>query len=276
MFIKRLFSSVVWILFSYAVIYLFPFWVFRIVVTVLVGLGLFEFYSLAEKKGFRVGKYFATSIGVLVPLLAYREHLSPKMLAAYPFFSLLFFLVFFVYQFAKGKNEGSLAGLSLAITGIAYVSLLFSFLIPLRMEGAHWVVYLLGVTKGGDIGAYLVGSAFGKQPLVPRVSPHKTIEGMVGGIVTSTLIGLLIFQILFRDHFLFLENRAASWFLFGGLSLALGIVGLLGDLTESLIKRDCQTKDTRKFIPGMGGILDVIDSLLFTTPLLCAFVRFIQ
>jgi len=276
MFILRFLSSVAWIVFSYAVIYLFPLWVFRLVVTVLVGLGLFEFYSLAEKKGFRVGKYFATAMGILIPLLAYREVLTPRTQAAYPFFTALFFLVFFGYQFAKGKNEGSLAGLSVTVAGIVYASVLFSFLIPLRIEASHWVAYLLLVTKGGDIGAYMVGSTLGRHPLTPRVSPNKTIEGTVAGILTSIVVSLLAFRFLLKGRLPFAAGETFLWIAFASLGLLLGVVGFLGDLAESLIKRDCQTKDTRKFIPGMGGILDVIDSLLFTTPLFYAVVRFVR
>lgn len=274
MFIKRFFSSIAWILFAYAAVYLFPLWGFRLVVTVLVGLGLYEFYSLSEKKGIRVGKFFATAMGLLVPLFAYREHLTRQTLAAYPFFTFLFFLIFFGYQFAKGKNEGSLAGLSVSVAGVVYVSVLFSFLIPLRMDGSHLVSYLFLVTKGGDIGAYLVGSSIGNRPVVPRVSPNKTVEGTLAGIATSMVIGVAASPLL-RSYF-DLSSGTWSLLLCAGIGLVLGVVGLCGDLAESLLKRDCQTKDARKFIPGMGGILDVIDSLLFTTPLFYAAVRFVK
>lgn len=274
MFIKRFFSSIGWVLFAYTVIYLFPLWGFRLVVAILVGLGLYEFYSLSEKKGFRVGKFFATGMGVLVPLFAYREHLSRQMLAAYPFFTVFFFLVFFGYQFAKGKNEGSLAGLSVSVAGVVYISVLFSFLIPLRSASSHLVSYLFLVTKGGDIGAYLVGSSVGKHPVTPRVSPNKTVEGTAAGIVTSMAIGVIASPLL-RSYFDF-GFGAWSWVICAGIGLVFGIIGLFGDLAESLLKRDCQTKDARKFIPGMGGILDVIDSLLFTTPLFYAAVRFVK
>ncbi len=274
MFIRRLFSSLVWVAFSYATIYLFPLWGFRLVVALLISLGLYEFYSLSENKGFRVGKFFATGMGILIPLLAYREPLTGEMLAAYPFFTVLFFLIFFGYQFAKGENEGSLAGLSVAVAGVVYVSVLFSFLIPLRLEGSHLVSYLLLVTKGGDIGAYLVGSSIGKYPIVPRVSPNKTVEGTMAGIVTSMLISIIASPLL--NDFFMLGTGVGQWIICAGFGLVLGIVGLCGDLAESLLKRDCKTKDTRKFIPGMGGILDVIDSLLFTTPLFYAVVRFVK
>ena len=273
MFVKRFLSSVGWILFSYVAIYLFPLWGFRLVVTVLVGLGLYEFYSLAEKKGFRVGKFFATGMGILVPLFAYRVPLKSEILAAYPFFTVLFFLLFFGYQLAKGKNEGSLAGLSVTVAGVVYIAVLFSFLLPLRMQAAGLVAYLLLVTKGGDIGAYLVGSYLGRRPIAPRVSPNKTIEGTMAGVLTSSFISMGSRPILPQN---FIVNEGIwGWAILGGIGFVLGVVGLCGDLAESLIKRDCQTKDTRKFIPGMGGILDVIDSLLFTAPFFYAAVRFV-
>ncbi len=241
----------------------------------MVGLGLFEFYSLAEKKGFRVGKFFSTGMGVLVPLLAYRQHQTREILAAYPFFTVLFFLVFFGYQFAKGKNEGSVAGLSVTAAGIIYISVLFSFMIPLRLEGATLVAYLLLVTKGGDVGAYLVGSTVGKRPLVPRVSPKKTLEGTVAAVLAGILISLAVSKPLLERHLGF-GPPPWNWVFYAGLGFILGVIGVYGDLAESLIKRDCQTKDTQKFIPGMGGILDTIDSLLFTTPLFYAMVRFVK
>ncbi|MFH1858228.1 MAG: phosphatidate cytidylyltransferase [Candidatus Omnitrophota bacterium] len=273
MFTKRLLSSAGWVLFSYVVIYHFPLWGFRSVVTVLAGLGLYEFYSLAENKGFRVGKFFSTGMGVLVPLLAYRTPLTPETLAAYPFFTALFFFIFFAYQFAKGENEGSLAGLSVTVAGVAYISVLFSFLIPLRIRSPHLVAYLLLVTKGTDIGAYLVGNGIGKRVIVPRISPHKTVEGTIGGIVTSILVSLAASPLLLGD--IFFDFGRWRWVLYAGIGFILGVVGICGDLAESLIKRDCKIKDTRKFIPGMGGILDVLDSLLFTTPLFYAMVRFV-
>lgn len=275
MFTRRLISSIGWILFSYAAIYFFPLWGFRLLVAALVGLGLYEFYSLSEKRGYRVGKFFSTGMGILVPLFAYREHLTPEILAAYPFFTVLFFLIFFGYQFAKGKNEGSLAGLSVTVAGVVYIAVLFSFLIPLRMGGAHGVSYLLLVTKGGDIGAYLGGRWLGRHPFVPRVSPNKTVEGTVSAVATSIVVSLLFARPLLRGILPF-PDGGLDWLLCAGIGFVLGVVGVFGDLAESLIKRDCQAKDTRRFIPGMGGILDVIDSLLFTTPLFYAMVLFVK
>ena len=270
MFRKRLFSSLVWVLFCALVIFRFPSWAFRLVVTATVGLGLFEFYSLAEQKGYRVGKFFSTGMGMLVPLLAHHPAPGPQVIALHTFLVVLFFLGFFGYQFAKRENRGSLAGLSLAIAGIIYVAVLFSFLIPLHNASPGAVAFLLLVVKGGDIGAYVIGSTVGKHPLIPRISPTKTIEGTIGGLLVSMGIGGIAYIFLVGGVPDAVQNRTSAL----GMGLFLGIVGLFGDLAESLIKRDCGVKDSRKFIPGMGGVLDVIDSVLFTAPLFYAWMIF--
>lgn len=272
MFRKRALSSLAWIAFCYTVIFHFPPWAFRLVVTAIVGLGLFEFYSLAEHKGYRVGKYFSTAMGMMVPLLAH--HPAPQAVGLHVALVVLFFLGFFGYQFSKRENAGSLAGLSVAIAGIVYISVLFSFLVPIHEFDRKAVAYLLLVVKGGDIGAYVIGSQLGRHPLIPRVSPSKTAEGTLGGLVVSSLAGLLTFMPGYLKLLTRTPLREAVGPLILGLFLGLflGAFGLFGDLAESLIKRDCGVKDSRKFIPGLGGVLDVIDSLLFTIPLFYAFI----
>ena len=114
---------------------------------------------------------------------------------------------------------------------------------------------MLLITKLGDIGAYLIGSSFGKHPLIPRISPKKTIEGAFGGLLFSVL-GALASRIFLGFDYLHLIL----------IGLGLGILGQLGDLSESLLKRDCGIKDSGSIFPGMGGVLDEIDSLLFAGP----------
>jgi phosphatidate cytidylyltransferase len=111
------------------------------------------------------------------------------------------------------------------------------------------------ITKLGDIGAYLVGSRWGKKPLVPHISPKKTIEGSLGGLAFNILGALISKSFLPFDYPQLLVA-----------AVCLGVLGQLGDLSESLLKRDCQVKDSGNIFPGMGGALDQIDSLLFTAP----------
>jgi phosphatidate cytidylyltransferase len=114
---------------------------------------------------------------------------------------------------------------------------------------------VLLITKLGDIGAYIVGMRFGKTPLIPRISPKKSVEGSIGGLLFS-ISGALVSKAFLHFSYLHLIS----------MGIFLGILGQLGDLSESLIKRDCEVKDSGNIFPGLGGVLDAIDSLLFTAP----------
>ena len=141
--------------------------------------------------------------------------------------------------------------------GILYIAWFLSFFIKIRYLTGGFGLFLTAVliTKLGDIGAYLVGMRFGRTPLIPHVSPKKSIEGSLGGLLFSVL-GALISRVFLNFSYLHMIF----------LGIFLGILGQLGDLSESLIKRDCQVKDSGNLIAGMGGVLDLIDSLLFTGP----------
>ena len=125
------------------------------------------------------------------------------------------------------------------------------------------IVYLILVTKSGDIGAYFIGSRFGRHNLIPRISPKKTVEGALGGLFFSLLVSVSCIGFLP----MFGLVRLAI------LGICLGLLAQVGDLSESLIKRDCQSKDSGKTFPGLGGVLDAIDSLLFTAPVFFFYVR---
>lgn len=124
-------------------------------------------------------------------------------------------------------------------------------------QGPHWLIALTVITTCSDSGAYFVGKSIGKHKLCPHISPGKTIEGFLGGIVSAALGGVIIGLILFPEMNLL---TIALW------AIPLSILGVLGDLSESIIKRATNTKDSGSILPGHGGILDRIDSLLFCGP----------
>jgi phosphatidate cytidylyltransferase len=167
----------------------------------------------------------------------------------------LFFIL--LMQFKRRDSSGVIVDISTTLFGILYVSWFFSFIIKIRYlpGGFGFLVALLLIIKLGDIGAYLVGSRWGKRPLMPHISPKKTVEGALGGLLFSVLGALATKS--------FLPFGFAQLIL---SALSLGVLGQLGDLSESLLKRDCQIKDSGSIFPGMGGVLDQIDSLLFTAP----------
>jgi phosphatidate cytidylyltransferase len=154
------------------------------------------------------------------------------------------------------------------LQGIVYIPVLLSFLILIRREseGMIWIFYVLGIIFAGDISAYYVGSYLGRHKLNPAVSPGKTVEGAIGGLVGNLLAGAV--GIIF-----FLP--ALSWPIGIAFFLVLGIAGQVGDLFESELKRASSIKDSGGLLPGHGGFLDRIDALLFAAPVAYLFIVFI-
>jgi len=141
--------------------------------------------------------------------------------------------------------------------GVVYVAVPFYYGVSLATESQPWILYVLAVVWGGDTAAYFAGRAFGKHKLHPKVSPKKTIEGAIGGLVGSVGVGLLMVALL--------ELPLPAWktALF---AVAGGALAQLGDLTESLVKRACGVKDSGTLLPGHGGMLDRVDGVIFAFP----------
>jgi phosphatidate cytidylyltransferase len=226
-----------------------------LVITIFIIGGLYEFFTMLERKGINGYKYFGIGMGAVLPLSVV-FHFEPTKKWEL-FFILLVLLFLLLMQFKRRNNSGVIVEISTTLFGILYVSWFFSFLIKIIYlpEGMGYLAAVLLITKLGDIGAYLIGVRFGKNPLMPRISPNKTIEGAIGGLLFSALGALMSAN--------FLHFSAPRLILLG---VILGAIGQLGDLSESLLKRDCQVKDSGRVFPGMGGVLDEIDSLIFTAP----------
>lgn len=253
MLVKRIISSI--ILIFLFVLTLFIDWLCGLVVTVFIVAGLYEFFTMLEKKGIRIYKYFGMGVGLIIPLsIIFRFELTKTWELFFVVLGLLFLILM---QFRRRENSGVIVDISTTIFGILYVSWFLSFLIKIRYltDGIGLLAFTIIITKLGDIGAYLVGTRFGKTPLIPHISPKKSVEGAMGGLIFS-ILGALISKVFLNLSYLHLVF----------IGIFLGILGQLGDLSESLMKRDCQVKDSGNIIPGMGGVLDLIDSLLFTAP----------
>jgi phosphatidate cytidylyltransferase len=169
------------------------------------------------------------------------------------FFVILIFLLSGVF-FYPGTGPEKLAG---GLFGVLYISmLLFLYFLGSMEYGRYWVFLVLAGTWTGDILAYIVGKNFGKKKIAPLLSPGKTVEGALAGIVGSMLILFIL------NHYFILTTAPAAL----GLGILIGTVGIIGDLFESSIKRTSGTKDSGSIIPGHGGIMDRIDSLFFIAP----------
>lgn len=253
--VRRLISAILLIGFATLAI------IFKIVcafsVTILIILGLYEFFNMVEKKGIPIYKYVGIGIGAIIPLSIFFSFEPTKSWELV--FMALVLLTIIIIQFRRPYNKDAVVGISTTIFGILYIAWFFSFVLKLRIQfpdGIKLLASLVWITKTTDIGAYLIGVKFGKTPLMARISPGKTVEGAIGGIIFSVLASIAI----------------KPWIPFSYLHLIilgiiLSILAQLGDLSESLIKRDCQVKDSGNIFPGMGGVLDAIDSLLFTAPM---------
>jgi len=264
MLIKRIISSI--ILLCILAITITIDWLFGLLVTAFTIVGLYEFFTMLEKKGINIYKYFGIAMGAIIPLsIVSRFELTRNWELLFIVLALLFLIIM---QFRRRENSGVILDISTTIFGILYISWFLSFLIKIRYltGGIGLILAVIFITKLGDIGAYFIGSRFGRTPLIPRISPKKTVEGAVGGLIFSVL-GAFISRPFFPALGgipLGRENVAHLHIMFMGISL--GILAQLGDLSESLMKRDCQVKDSGRILPGMGGALDFIDSLLFTAP----------
>jgi len=237
---------------------------FIAVVVLLTAGGLYEFFYMVRKKDVPIYNYTGILIGILIPISIF-THFEPTKNWELLFIVIGFLLILFM-QFARRDNRHAILVLSATLFGVLYVAWFFSFLVKIRfmlpgMDGIKLVGFILLVTKSSDIGALLIGSSFGKRkhPLLPKVSPNKSVEGTLGALLVSACTALIVSSFLPEElHFPLWQIFFMGAF-FGGL-------GQLGDLSESLIKRDCGVKDSGKFLPGMGGVLDIIDSLLFSAP----------
>lgn len=218
-----------------------------------ITLGLHEFYALAEVKGTKPLKALGILGGWILSFTLFRgsgvEAGIASALLVMATLSALFF-------FADPKD--ALPRAATTVLGVFYVAGLLSFPALLRRlpGGGGYVLSLLLITWVTDTGAFYVGSFFGRRRLCPSVSPHKTVEGFLGGLLGSILASLVAERWLLGFGF----------FHASALGLLLGLLGQLGDLSESVLKRSAGVKDSGALIPGHGGLLDVIDSLLFTGP----------
>jgi phosphatidate cytidylyltransferase len=237
-----------------------PAWLF-LVIALLFALACFwELSRLASKVGVRL---FAMGY----PLTAL------SVAAFYPGFPgfrstllAILLVVGLAAVFSREPGLETLGAIVGTVFGILYAGALIGTMVGLRMAGERgrvWILFLLAVIMIGDAGAYYVGRSLGRKPLAPVLSPKKTVAGLWGGIVFSVAAAILL-------RFLTLPDLAPAVAI--GLGLSLALFGVVGDLFESLLKRSAGVKDTSSLLPGHGGALDRIDSLLFASPFLLLYV----
>ena len=226
---------------------------FLALVTAAVLIGWNEYYRLIGHMGIKIDPILGGGLCLLLVFCFYRNDFYLVWLAMCP-------MLLFIRWYTSGSTlEDSLNQVAFSFLGVVYVSGLMGYFILLRgMEyGNHILYFLFLVIWSGDIAAYYVGKTIGKTPLAPRISPGKTLEGSAAGLIGSVAGGFAAQQLFFATLPL---NHCLI------VALLCGTMGQIGDLAESLFKRRAGVKDSGSLIPGHGGILDRLDSLMFAGP----------
>ena len=266
---QRVLTAVVGVPLLYFILYLggIP---FLILILLVILFGNIELFKLLEAKGIQTERELGIAFSLALGIAAY---------FGYFYFAVVFsFAVIIIFLLALRRQDlsNAIIALSTGLFAIIYIGWFLSHAILLRnidhnlnlktyVEtvqghsdiGFFYIFLVVSCTFLNDTGAYFIGRWKGKRKLIPHVSPGKTLEGTIGGIISSAIaaiVGNLIFKSPIEYHWVVL---------FG---LVIGIVAVLGDLTESLIKRSAEAKDSGGILPGHGGILDRFDSLIFTFP----------
>jgi phosphatidate cytidylyltransferase len=228
-----------------------------ILAAAMIVLGLFELSKLANVKGTRILLPISIPISILLLVRCYFFHGLMFAGALILFWMSGALMACIVYQRIRYGLQGVLVNCGAACFSILYIGLLGTFIPSVHIDFGPWhLLMLVFVVKSCDIGAYTAGRLFGKHKFSPVISPKKTWEGMAGGVVLAALVAVAF--AVFCD--------IMSWWLAVIFGVVFAFIGQLGDLAESMLKRDAETKDASNIVPGFGGILDVVDSLLIAAP----------
>ncbi len=252
-----------------------------------MGLGALEFSSLLEETPCRpstravLGGVAAVLVANWIPHVSnvvgdsdrlsglVHEPNAAVAVLAWPFLSFVgVLMVTFVAQSIKFETPGgAVATIAGTLLVVAYIGLLGSFIVQFRWfdgckHGLIPLAFLIATAKGADVGAYTVGRIAGRHKLWPAVSPNKTVEGAVGGLGFACLAALIVETVTVYSG----SVTGVGWGGAAVFGVVVGVVAQVGDLMESMIKRDCRRKDASAVVPGFGGVLDVLDSLLFAAP----------
>jgi phosphatidate cytidylyltransferase len=244
---KRVLTAVIGIPLVIAVTLYSPHWLFGLIVALAAGLCFNELITFsASRMGSRPGAWTAVAgAAVTASFVGDAAWVLTILAAAFTFC--------FVLMMFEGSLDSTLTNASLIAMGMVYCCVLLGFVVWLPR---HSVLVLMGTIWAGDVAAYYGGRTLGRHKLAPTISPNKTIEGSIAGLAGSILAGILLGS--------WLLQRQVAYLAFA--SLAAGIAGQLGDLAESALKRSSGVKDSSSLLPGHGGMLDRLDSLIFAAP----------
>lgn len=250
--------------------------VFLLLVAALAGVGVWEYGQLAKAKNLKPAVKTMVVISICEVFAFFAAH-KLMVFSQLPAIVLAVGAVAFFLIHFKETSE-ALFHVAVEFFGVCYVSVPLSFMLAIlypmsvsgtSWDGKWWLAYLILVTKVTDVGAYFVGRLFGKHKLAPMLSPKKTVEGAIAGLVCAVVMSV---GIGFIGYWVGSPLFHLPFFSAIILGFCMGVVGQVGDLAESLLKRDAVVKDSNA-LPGLGGILDMVDSLLLTAPIVYFYLQ---
>lgn len=263
MFWKRVISAIIFAVLVILVIQKGGLWGFLSLASIIIVIGTIEFSELTIPKGNRL----LLLVNIPINLALCFSPSKPDWLNTNLILCLAVILPF-VYELIKRKPHSALPNLSASVLCVLYVGWIFGYhltLIRQMADGKEFIYLLLSIAWSSDIGAYLVGKRLGKHKVIVAISPKKSIEGYIAGLLfgMGASVGIC--------HWLLPNISLAHAIIIG---LVMTIIGQIGDLAESVLKRGADVKDSGKIMPGHGGILDQCDSIIFMTPALYYYLVF--
>jgi phosphatidate cytidylyltransferase len=269
---KRLLTAVIVLPFLIASILIsWLWWLFVLLAAASMVLALWEFYLLAKRLQLKPDPVPGFVAGAALITISIQNKEPGLNLVLFLLVIIVLVIATLIAAMLRGAPfDKMIASTGATILGVLYVALLGTHLVLIRTGfepqlSAHLLSFFFLVLMGSDAGAYYIGRAFGKRKLAPSISPGKTWEGAIGGVVAALAMASLA-------HFWFFRELPLKLAL--PLALAMSILGILGDLVESALKRSASAKDAANILPGHGGLLDRLDSLLFNAPLIYYFAVF--
>jgi phosphatidate cytidylyltransferase len=259
MHLKRLIVAIILLPVLYLYIVFLPPGYFFFLIIIISTAALSEFYSMYRVYG--ILRYAGLFSGISVLGISYisRAHLLDVIVAA--------IMAAMVIRLLFGRDPvSSLSDIAPVVVGLLYIPALLSFQVEIRKFGAEWIIFLYGTVWASDSLAYYLGKGIGKRKLYVEVSPNKTVAGAAGSLIGGTAGALILKAVIVP------QLAAASAAVIG---IMVGIISIMGDLVESMFKRDAGVKDSGGLIPGHGGILDKVDGALYAGPLLYWILKFI-
>ncbi|MGO9147314.1 MAG: phosphatidate cytidylyltransferase [Desulfomonilia bacterium] len=251
-----------------------PAWALLLIAMLVVPICMYELFRVAISPSALALALVAIVASVPFLLFAYKGDMAGCFLVVGVTSVILMITSLFLFE----KNRAGAKDLVYSLAGLIYPMALIGFWVLLRvgMDGRFWMIFGLVGVFGSDVGAYYVGKNLGRRKIAPRLSPKKTLEGFIGGICSSIVLGYAVFLIYNKVIVYYqldpLEGFYPVWLLIV-LSACIGVLDLAGDLTASLFKREFQIKDLGNLIPGHGGMLDRMDGIMFVGCLLYGILK---